>query len=83
MSDKQARVNRTLSDPEIMASFERTQKAQDAIMAAVGDKRRVGGEIACPVCGNGTLNYFVHEDHWDAPHNTGRCSTAGCVNWTM
>ena len=69
-----------LSDAEITALLERTHTAQDAVMAAVGDKRRVGGEIVCPICGSGTLRYFVHEDHWDAPHNSGHCSTEKCVD---
>ena len=83
MSGKEARVYEGISDPEMIALFERNQKAQDAVMAAVGDKRRVGGKITCPVCGSGTLRYFVHEDYWDAPHNSGQCSTEKCVHWAM
>lgn len=42
MPDRPKQVYETALDPKIMAMFERSQKAQDAVMAVVGGKRRVG-----------------------------------------
>lgn len=58
--------------------FEDTILARAVIVAEIGDKRGVAGELVCPVCELGRLYYSVAEYNG---HIWGRCSTADCVRW--
>jgi hypothetical protein len=47
------------------------------VMKAADGKRDVSGSFWCPICGSGSINYYVG---WNG-HVHARCDSDKCVNW--
>lgn len=58
--------------------FGRSMKARIAIIKATEGKRGVSGDIPCPVCNTGRLNYSVASCNG---HIHAACTTEDCVRW--
>ena len=59
-------------------AFANILAARAAIVKHTSGKRGVAGNIPCPICTDGTLNYSIAKVNG---HIWGACSTKTCVRW--
>lgn len=63
---------------EVAEIIQRIAVARTAIVKATGGKRGLSGEIPCPCCDGGIIDYTVAGSNG---HIWANCSTKGCVRW--
>ncbi len=65
-------------EEQFKTGFARIQKARDAIVQKTNGQRGISGEMGCPACGRGRLQYSVAGVNG---HISARCSTDECVSF--
>lgn len=58
--------------------FDNIMKARAAIVKHAEGKRGVSGQIDCPICKTGKLQYIIAGNNG---HIHARCTTDKCVDW--